>query len=310
MFLITMLFAAWSSVFAISKATLEHSTPIFLTAFRMLFASLLLLGYLFYKKKISFKLTKATFFSILVLGVLNIYLTNILEFWGLQYLSASKTCFIYSLSPFFAALFSYLHFKEKMTPKKWLGMCIGFTGIMPVLYAQSKTEMVSGSFFSFSLAGLAVVGAALFSVYSWVLLRILVKNNNLSPLIANGLSMLFGGSLALIHSFFVDKWQPWPVIAGHTAPFLYGTFLITFISNIVGYNLYGYLLKKYTATFMSFMGLLSPFFASLSGWLILGEKPSLMILGSTCIVILGLWIHYQEELKQGYIAKKKEKITA
>ena len=310
MFLIVTLFAAWSSVFAIGKATLEHSTPIFLTAIRMLFAALIILGYLLFKKRLSLKLTKVQLIAILILGILNIYLTNILEFWGLKYLTASKTCFIYSLSPFFAALFSYLHFNEKMTPKKWLGMLVGFIGIVPVLYIQSTSEAASGAFFSFSLAELAIVGAALFSVYSWVILRMLVKNNNLSPLMANGASMLIGGCMALIHSFWADTWQPLPIVPGHAMPFLYGTFTMILISNIIGYNLYGYLLKKYTATFMSFMGLLSPFFASLSGWLILGETPSLAILGSTCVVIVGLWIHYQEELKQGYIVKKQPKATA
>lgn len=310
MFLIVTLFATWSSVFAIAKSTLAHSTPIFLTAIRMLFAAFIILGYLLLKKKFSFKLTKVQLIAIAILGILNIYLTNILEFWGLKYLTASKTCFIYSLSPFFAALFSYLHFKEKMTPRKWLGMLIGIIGIVPVLYIQSAAEASSGSFFNFSLAELAIVGAALFSVYSWVLLRMLVKNNNFSPLIANGASMLIGGFMALIHSFFVDTWQPLPIVPGHAMPFLGGTFLMIFISNIIGYNLYGYLLKKYTATFMSFMGLLSPFFASLSSWAILGETPSLTILGSTCVVIVGLWIHYQEELKQGYIVKKTSKATA
>ncbi len=309
MFLVVFLFAMWSSVFAISKMTLAYSTPVFLTAVRMLIAAFIILGYLIFKKK-PLKLNKKQLTAVLILGFLNIYLVNILEFWGLKYLSASKTCFIYSLSPFFAAFFSYIHFKEKMTPKKWLGMFVGFCGILPALYMQSKNEFLSGNFFSVSLAELSVVGAALFAVYSWILLRILVKDHHLSPLNANGSSMLFGGALALIHSFFIDTWQPVPVATGHIAPFLAGTLVIISISNILGYNLYGYLLKKFTATFMSFMGLLSPFFASLSSWLILGEKPSLIILGSTCIVILGLWIHYQEELKQGYIVKKKEKAAA
>ncbi|MFA5250307.1 MAG: DMT family transporter [Parachlamydiales bacterium] len=306
MFLIVLLFATWSSVFAISKATLIHSTPLFLTAVRMLLAAFLLLGYLFFKKRSSFKLNKIQLVSVLILGVLNIYLVNFLEFWGLQYLPAAKVCFIYSLSPFFAALFSYFHFNEKMNPKKWLGMGVGFLGMLPVFYSKSNASL--STFFTFSLPEIAIAGAALFSVYSWVLLRMLVKENSLSPLMANGSSMLIGGLLALAHSLFADRWLPLPVASGSFLPFLGGAFLIILISNLLCYNLYGYLLKKYTATFMSFVGLLSPFFASLSEWLILGTKPSLTILSSTCIVILGLWIHYQEELKQGYILKKSSEI--
>jgi drug/metabolite transporter (DMT)-like permease len=83
---------------------------------------------------------------------------------------------------------------------------------------------------------------------------------------------------------------------------------MTFISNIVCYNVYGYLLKKYTATFLSFVGLLSPFFASLSEWVFLKQTPSWGILSSSLIVVFGLWIVYKEELKQGYINTPKQQL--
>ena len=84
---------------------------------------------------------------------------------------------------------------------------------------------------------------------------------------------------------------------------------MTLISNVFCYNLYGFLLKKYTATLLSFVGLLSPIFASLSEWIILGQPPSPILLASTGIVLSGLWIVYQEEIKLGYI-KKKEPVQA
>ncbi len=245
-----------------------------------------------------------------MLSVFSIYLTNVLEFWGLQYLTSAKTCFIYSLSPFFAALFSYIHFGEKMNPKKWIGLFIGLLGFIPVLLTQSSSEESFKKFFLISWPELAIMGAALFSVYGWVLLRLLVKGeddkNSISPIMANGSSMIIGGMMALVHSLFVDNWSPIPIQHGNMSHFLIGVGTIIFISNIICYNLYGYLLKKFTATFLSFAGLLSPVFASLTGWMILGEKPSWTILLSTLIVISGLWFVYQAELKQGYIAKKKK----
>jgi drug/metabolite transporter (DMT)-like permease len=134
-------------------------------------------------------------------------------------------------------------------------------------------------------------------------LRVIVKDSTVSPLMANGTSMLFGGLLALAHSTFVDSWTPTPILAGQFLPFLKSTLGLTLISNILCYNLYGWLLKRFTATFMSFVGLLSPIFASLNAWLILGEPPSWTIFLSTAIVSSGLWIVYRAELKQGYIVK-------
>jgi drug/metabolite transporter (DMT)-like permease len=234
------------------------------------------------------------------------YFPNALEYYGLQHLSAAKTCFIYSLTPFFAAFFSYLHFNEKMNPKKWLGMIIGFIGVMPIFFIQTGSENITTSFLKISYPELAVIGATIFSVYGWVLLRILVKDNSLSPLTANSYGMLIGGILALIHSYFFDAWNPIPVTSGSGANFLQGLVIITLISNVICYNLYGFLLKKYTATFMSFVGLLSPIFASLSEWLFLKTPPSPIILVSTFVIIFGLWIIYKEELKQGYIVKTKK----
>jgi len=77
------------------------------------------------------------------------------------------------------------------------------------------------------------------------------------------------------------------------------------VYSIFCYNLYGYLLKRFTATFLSFAGLLSPIFASFNAWLILKEPPSPVIFLATGIVSLGLFFVYQAELKQGYIRIKQ-----
>jgi drug/metabolite transporter (DMT)-like permease len=196
-----------------------------------------------------------------------------------------------------------LHFKEKLNKKKCLGLLVGFLGFIPVLKLQSGSENLFTIWTSISLADLAIVGAALFSVYGWILLRVLVKTD-LSPLVANGVSMFFGGIMALIHSFFIDSWSPIPVQSSGFTPFLVAVLAMTFISNILCYNLYGYMLKRFTATLLSFAGLLSPFFASINSYLILGETPSPV---STIIVSFGLWIVYQAELKQGYIELKRNR---
>lgn len=311
--LVILMYATWSSIFSLGKMTLQYSPPVFLTGFRMALAGVILLLFLKFFKRASFRFDKKQLLSLGLLGFFSIYLTNILEFWGLQHLTAAKTCFIYSLSPFFAALFSYLHFKEKMNGSKWLGLGIGFAGMIPVLLTQTGSEELLNAFSFLSWPTLAIMGAALFSIYGWILLRLVVKDESraLSPMMANGVSMLIGGTLAFIHSFFVENWSPIPVASADFGAFFKGTLLMTLISNILCYNLYGMMLKRYTATFLSFMGLLSPIFASLSGWLFLGEVPSWTIFLSTGIVCLGLWIVYRAELKQGYIVKRsKEPLPA
>jgi drug/metabolite transporter (DMT)-like permease len=295
------MFAIWSSVFSLSKLTLQYSPPLFLTGMRMVLAGALLLLFIAFARRSDFKLNRRQLLSLGLLAFFSIYLTNTLEFWGVQYLSAAKTCFIYSLSPFFSAFFSYLHFKEKMNRNKWIGMVISFIGFIPVLMMQTGSEELLNAFSFFSWPTLAIAGAAMASVYGWVLLRIMVKDQAISPLMANGSSMLIGGALAFAHSFWVESWAPTPVAAAHWGPFIKGLLIMTLLYNIICYNLYGYFLKRFTATFLSFIGLLSPIFASLNGWIFLREPISWTILLSTAVVSLGLWIFYRAELKQGYI---------
>ncbi len=306
--LIFLLYMCWSSMFPIGKWLLLSSTPVFLTAARMLLAGVLLTGYVLWRKRSELKMGWKEWVSLGVLGVMSIYITNVLEFYGLEHLSAAKTCFIYSLTPFFSALLSYLHFGEKMTRNKWAGMLVGMVGMIPVFMLQTGNESLYELMFFFTLPELAVVAAAFFAVYGWVILRIMVKNREVSPLIANGVSMLIGGGLALGHSLMIDTWAPIPV-TGSIVPFASVVVAATLLSNIFCYNLYGYLLRHYTATLLSFFGLLSPIFASINAWIILGETPSPLIIFSTAVVLLGAWIVYREEIRQGYIGAKNHAVS-
>lgn len=304
------MYAVWSSVFSLGKMALEHSPPLFLTAVRMLLAGALILAYLAFRNRSAFKITLKQLLSFAIFAILAMYLTNAFEFWGLKYMTAAKTCFFYSLSPFFSALFSYLHFKEKMNRRKWLGMAIGFIGFIPVLAVQKGSDELLSSLAFISWPELAIIGASICSAYGWILLRLLIKDQSIPILMVNGSSMIIGGLCALVHSFLVDTWNPLPVATEYLPSFAQGLIILIFISNVLCSNLYGLLLKRFTATFLSFMGLLFPVFASLNGWLFLGEPLSPVIFLSTGIVSIGLWLVYSAELRQGYIVRKSEQTTS
>ncbi|HSX11706.1 MAG TPA: EamA family transporter, partial [Chlamydiales bacterium] len=91
--IVVLMYAGWSSIFSIGKMTLEHCPPLFLTASRMLLAGVLLLAFMAIKDRFAFKLTLKQILFICLLAVFSVYLTNALEFWSLQHLTAAKTCF-------------------------------------------------------------------------------------------------------------------------------------------------------------------------------------------------------------------------
>lgn len=308
MLLVFLLYALFGSVFVICKAALEYTEPLFLVGSRMAVAGILILSYQLLKNPDSFTFRSKSLQRILCLGFFNIYLTNACEVWGLNYLSASKTCLIYSLTPFLAAFLSYLLFKEKLSNKKWLGLLIGIVGIGPIFMTASPIEESIGSLWGFSWPELAVCVAAASSVYGWIILRQLINEDGFSFWTANGISMLFGGALALAHSYLVENWNPIP--ATEYLPLLECSLLLMVISNFFCYNLYGYLLKRHTATFMSLAGLTTPIFAAAFAWLYLGETVTIPFYISLIGISSGLLIFYQEEIRESSSIELSSQIPA
>ena len=139
-----------------------------------------------------------------------------------------------------------------------------------------------------------------------------LSSYGISRTLASLISILVGtiilsGIISLLFSYYIDIWSPSPVPNTMIPTFLQLVILLTIISNIICYNLYGYLLKRYTATILSFFGLLSPIFASFHGYFILGESMSPLIFLSTGIVLIGLKLVYSEEIRLGYIKRYSAK---
>ncbi len=108
----------------------------------------------------------------------------------------------------------------------------------------------------------------------------------------NGICMTAGGFLALVTSFFTEEFMP----VTNILPFVGLLAAVILISNLVCHNLYGYLLRKYTATFLSFAGFMGPLFAAFYGWLLMNEAITWHFYISSVIVFFGLFLFYQDEL--------------
>jgi len=298
MHLVILLFGMFASLFTLQKGTLSVSEPFFLVGSRMFMAGLIMLSYLIINnKKEIHKVRLAHFGLILSLALTNIYLTNIFEIWAIKNMVSSKACLFYSLSPFVAALVSYFVLQEKLTPKKMAGMLVGFLGLLPIIYTQTETEIMAGKFLVFSLAEMSIIGAVFCSVLGWILLKKVLIDFAYSPVLANGISMLLGGSLALVHSYLAgENWAPIPVT--NMPRFLFNSATMLLLSNLICYNLYGYLLQRFSATFMSFAGLITPIFASIFGYLFLQETITWHFFVSMIFFLIGLMLYYKEELTQ------------
>jgi len=187
MILIIVLYGLFGTSFLFNKALLQYANPIFLTGARMIISGMLLLGYQYRYAHKQFRFKKkhwSLFAQIILFGI---YTTYILRYWGLQHMPASKAAFLFNLSPFLASLYSYFFFKERMTLKQWIGLFIGFIGLIPILLTSSKSEAILGELYFISWPELTIIASVACHSYSWVVMRKLVRNKNYSPAMVNGI---------------------------------------------------------------------------------------------------------------------------
>lgn len=294
MYLVFVLYALFASVFTIGKVALASAAPFFIVGTRMALAGLAMVLFQWIRDRSAFKMTFQGWLSVSLFAFLGIYLTNVCEFWALQHLTSAKTCFLYSAIPFVSAFFSFLILKETMTQRKWWGLGIGIIGVLPIMLAGVSSSQV-GALLFFSWPEIVMMIAIITSALGWIYLRKTVAHQTINLFVANGLGMLMGGILTLGHSYLVETWSPVPV--SDWSGFIQSGLALLVVSNLLAYNLYGFLLKRYSATFMSFAGLSTPFFAAFFGWFFLGEIVPWPLWVGLGILSFGLVLFHQEEIQ-------------
>jgi drug/metabolite transporter (DMT)-like permease len=295
MILVIILYAVLASTFILAKNAVAYANPFFLIGFRMIIAGLLLLGYLFFFARKKLAVNKADWWLFGKTALFHIYIAFLLEFWALQYVSALKTTLIYSLTPFISALLAYVLLNESLTKKKIIGIVIGCTGLLPIIMATAQ----QGGDGVYTMHMLYAEAALLISVasaaYAWFLVKELM-NKGYSLILINGMAMLAGGFASMITFLISQDLSLSPV--NNWVLFFAWTLSLILVANIVVYNLYGWLLRKHSITFIAFSGFLSPGFGALYEWFLLGGSVSWHYWISLGLVTIGLYTFYCDELNK------------
>ena len=295
MITVVFMYAVLAATFTVAKKALSYSNPYFLIAFRMTLAGTLFLGlqYLFNRK--NFFIRREDIFLFLKTSFFYIYLAFIPEFWALSRLTSSKVVIIYSITPFVAATLAYFLASERLTKIKVVGMIIGTLGVIPLIITPDSATSVAAELFKVSAAEGVLLIAVFAGAYGWFPVKKLMNKGYTLPMI-NGVTMLVGGLAALATSLAVEG-----VFTKHIfdfGPFLFWVLLLILLANGIFYNMYGWHLRRYSFTLLSFAGFLCPLFGTFYGWAFLKEVitwnhgAALLLIGS------GLAIFYWEELRK------------
>ncbi|MFC2160085.1 DMT family transporter [Acidobacteriota bacterium] len=183
-----MLFAIllWSINFSFVKVALREFSPLGFNGIRLIFASLLLVFFLFVSRE-NFKIVKADIWKFVVLGIVGNTAYQMLFIHGIHLTTASNTAIIIATTPVFIALLSLFLRHEKLNWAAWAGILISFVGFYFVITKQPGSLSLNGKGAQGDL--MILLGTLCWAVYTVFSLPLLKR---ISPLKLTMFTMVTG----------------------------------------------------------------------------------------------------------------------
>ena len=131
-----------------------------LLSLRMMFALPFFLVMLYLAPPIRHKLNTKDYLGLWLAGVFGYYGASILDFWGMEFISASLERLILFMYPTLTVFLAALFFKTKISKQTWLAIVISYIGMILVFVGnqhEESTHLVLGSSLVF-LGALAYAG--------------------------------------------------------------------------------------------------------------------------------------------------------
>lgn len=179
---------------------------------------------------------------------------------------------------FLTILFAALALGERPKPRQLAGAGIAALGLLTI------ATTVGGDF---TIVGLSLTIA---SAASWALGNVLMRGAgkpDMLPMMV-WLSLVPPIPLFLL-SLAIEGWPA--IVSGVTGMGLLGAgsvLYLAILATLVGFGLWGFLLKNHPASTVAPFSLLVPLFGTLSSWLVLGETFSPLRVAGMALILLGL----------------------
>ncbi len=264
-----------------SKLALNHLSPIFFVATRMIMPGLALFSFYWAKQRQTFLQKcwhnkRILTFMILVTTLLPLVLKN----YALQKISATRFVLLCSIDPFVAMFWECLFFKqEKLFAQKILASAIAFFGIV-IMNFDFKSFSITG----FSSPDIFTILSVFFAKLGWILNS---KSDHFSGNELNAIVMLGCGSAGLITSFFVE-----PVNLKFLQINVLKYIVISGLFYSLGYNFFSESLKKYSFTFASIFSCLIPFFVAIISFVFFKQPFLINHILAMCIIFVSIMIFH------------------
>lgn len=274
-----------ASAFSVNKIILNSIAPYLFVSLRMGISGLLLI-LIFCRKKNLWLKAKENIKSLILISSFTTLIPSILRAFALKNISSSRASFWGAFEPFITSIYMYLLFNQKLTKNKLIGCFLGFFGALFFIFTNKNISGLSITFFC--LADFLQIMSIILSRYGWInAQKILNEKKIFTPEQLNGFTFTISAFISIILSFMYEKNNIFNLLI--TKKLIFCMLYTILIGNMLAYTLYGYLLKKYEATFVSLAGLSVPLFVHLIGPVLLNEKISFYFFISMGFIFLALY---------------------
>ena len=203
--------------------------------------------------------------------------------WGEQYVPSGLTAVIVGTSPFWmVGIDAMVTRGQQMFVRQWLGMLVGFLGIVLLVWPDITAGGVTdrGFFAGVIALQIACIGWAIGSAYT---------RRHVAPrdvLGAASLQMLFGGLFMLLAGTALGEWGDLSFTPKTTVALVY----LTLLGSVVAFAAYSYALRHLDVAVVSLYTYVNPVIAVALGTILLDEPFHLRMLIAGAIILAGIVI--------------------
>lgn len=264
----------------------SQSPALVISAYRMLFTSLMLLVPVMLNNRSEFK--KITPKEYMLCTVSGIFLALHFASWisSIKMTTVANSTILVSCSPIFVALANYFITKEKLKRKMAIGIFMSLIGTAIIAMGSSQeaaNNMMLGNILAFLgaifVAGYLVIGG--------------IARKSLSA----GVYVFIVYSVSAVVLFimcFISGTPVYPYPPREILLFV----ALAFFCSILGHTVYNYMVKYVSSTMISVSTLSEPIFASVLALLIFKEIPSIYTLLGGIIIITGIFYYLVSQTKE------------
>jgi drug/metabolite transporter (DMT)-like permease len=264
----------WSVNFSVVKATLVHIPPLVFNTFRLVGATLLLLGFARFAAKRSW--TRGDLVRLLAVSLVGHTAYQLLFIFGIDVTTASNSALLLGMTPVAVAAMGALSRVERVSTRAWVGIALT---VMGGYFVMGSSASAGGS-----LKGdLLVLAATLcWSAYT-VASKSLVEKHG--PAKVTGYSMLIGTLFFLpvsLPAFMKSSLEaaPWTAWAGTAFSCVFALAL--------AYLFWFFGVQRVGPTRTAIYSNLTPAFAMVVSWLALKEQIQPLQIVGAIVIFLGI----------------------